>query len=78
MLFRSVGAMRPDFFSNKFVLCDTRIVVITLDMTRMFALGFLQKDYIGIQFAQTLTKFVQHNTAVKMGKSLVDVVCSDG
>ena len=74
----SVSAMWPDFLRNELVLSATRIVVKSLGMALMLALCFLQEYDIGIQFAQTVAEFVQHNAAIEMGKSFVDVVCSDG
>ena len=50
----AVHRMRPYLFRDEIMLRAIRIIVITLAMTCMLALYFLQEHDVGIQLAQPL------------------------
>ena len=68
----------PHRIGDELVLRLARPVAVTPGVAAVDALHFLQEQNVGRQAVQPVAQLVDHHAARQMGKTLVDVVGSDG
>ena len=74
----TVGDLAPDLVRDEFVLRFQRPVAISARVPAVHALHFLEEHHVGIQPMQLVAHFVDDDPPCQVGKSLVNVVGSDG
>ena len=73
----AVSMVLPDLGGEKLVLWLRRPIGVAGGVLQMGALDFLQKNDIGIQFAQPFTQLMHHHPAVRWREAFVDIPGSD-
>lgn len=70
----AVGVVKPSLVRKKLMLRMRGM----LDTTCMSALHLLQEHNVGIEFAQSLAQFMQHEPAVELREPFMDIVGGNG